>query len=86
VVVLTEVDIRSISLSANHVYLVCSGTNQWVPGPWYSTNLANTGLWTAVSTFSSTYPTLSNGTYTLWFSRLTNSPIYFYRVVTTNAP
>jgi len=82
------VSIYSIRLNTN-VWIECSGTNNWVPTPWYSTNLMNTNGWVFVTPFVSTYPSLSSSnTYTLNFPKdqLTNSPAYFFKVVTTNTP
>jgi hypothetical protein len=78
--------ILSFRVNTN-VWVECSGTNNWAPTPYYSTNLINTNDWMAIGTFTSTYPTLSpSNTYLLSFERLTNSFLYFFRVVCTNAP
>ncbi len=61
-----------------------TGTNKWLPVPWYSTDLA-TGEWLSVETYQSTFPVLSNGTYLIWFP-LTNTASQFYKIVTTNGP
>ena len=79
------VSILCLWLNTN-VWIECTGTNNWVPTPWYSTNLLNTNLWTNVVTFWSTYPTLSaSNTFTVHFSPSTNNPV-FYKIVATNAP
>jgi hypothetical protein len=84
--IIPTVWILSIRRDTN-IWLVCTGTNNWAPTPWYTTNLVETNSWTNMTggTFQSTYPSLSNGTYTIWFDILPNSPKYFYKVVTTNA-
>ena len=80
--------IYSVRINTN-VWIECSGTNNWAPTPWYSTNLINTNGWLYVTPFGSTYPTLSpSNTFTLNFpqNRFTNSSTYFFKVVTTNTP
>jgi hypothetical protein len=69
-----------------NVWITCTGTNNWAPAPWYATNFMAASPWVSVSSFSSTYPTLSNGTYTIWFPAMAESSSSWYRVVTTNAP
>jgi hypothetical protein len=72
-----------MGIGPTSVWILCSGTNAWAPAPWYTTNLVS-GSWTNVTPFSSTYPALSNGTYTIWFATPGQGPVY-YKVVTTNA-
>jgi hypothetical protein len=82
------INIYSFRVNTN-IWVECGGTNNWVPTPWYSTNLMNTNGWSVVTPYGSTYPTLSpSNTYTINFPKapFTNSPVYFFKVVTTNAP
>jgi hypothetical protein len=73
--------ITALWQTASETYVRCTGTNDVAPYPTYSTNLVPTPInWLTISPYSSTYPALSNGTYTLWFNTLTNRPVYFYRI------
>jgi hypothetical protein len=70
-----------------NTWIECSGTNNWIPAPYYSTNLINTNTWTSIGDYTSTYPSISpSNTYRLNFARLTNSSLHFFKVITTPAP
>lgn len=56
----------------------------WVPQPWHRTNLLVTNSWDAITNFGSTYPMLSDGTYTVWFDTPTNTSQDFYSILSTN--
>jgi hypothetical protein len=73
--------ITALWQTASETYIRCTGTNDVAPYPTYSTNLVATPInWLSISPYNSTYPTLSNGTYTLRFDTMTNRPVYFYRI------
>jgi hypothetical protein len=65
------------------VWIACTRTSGWYNTPWYSTNLLNSNLWVAVPVFTN-IPNATNDV--LSFTRPTNSPAYFYKVVSTNTP
>jgi hypothetical protein len=76
-----ELTILDFWKNSTSFYIRCLGTNFIEPEPIYATNLTQTPIaWHTISPYSSTYPTLSNGTYTMWFNRMTNLPAYFFRV------
>jgi len=79
---LVEIQIADFWLTSTNVWIVCNGTNEWVPTTWYSTNLVNTN-WSLVTNSQYSY---SSGTYTQWFNIMTNSWNYFYKVIATNTP
>lgn len=69
-----------------NVWLECTGTNGWSPSPYFSTNLLSSNNWQAITSYQSTYPSLStNSTYTLNFTRPTNG-IFFFKITSTNMP
>lgn len=83
-----EVQIVDFWFAEQKVWLTVTGTNSWLPSPWYTTNLALPGSWTNVESVLPNPPVLdtSDWTYTINFPIPTNSRAYFYKVVTTNAP
>jgi hypothetical protein len=81
-----EVRIVGFWFAEQKVWLTVTGTNSWLPSPWYTTNLAVPGSWTNVNPFDRFPLNTTNWTYTIRFPIPTNSRAYFYKVVTTNAP
>ena len=76
-----DLTILAIWKNTTNFYIRCLGTNFIEPSPVYATNLVQAPItWHTITPYSGTYPTLSNGTYTMWFNRMTNYPAYFFRV------
>ncbi len=80
----SEVHIVGFWFEDQKVWMTVTGTNAWLPSPWYTTNLMVTNSWTLVSPFI--VSGLTNWIYTLHFSTPTSYPTYFFKVKTTNAP
>jgi hypothetical protein len=80
--VVPVISVRGVT--ASNITLTVTGANGWKPLPYYSTNLLS-GAWAAVSTnnFSSTYPALVDGTYSLSISNM-NTATAFFKVIATN--
>jgi hypothetical protein len=74
------ITIWSFRVNTN-VWIECTKTSGWYNTPWYSTNLLYTNLWATMSPFTN-IPNASNDV--LSFTKPTNSPVYFYKVVSTN--
>lgn len=82
----TDVQIVDFWFADQKIWLTVTGTNSWLPSPWFTTNLMGPGSWTNVSAFDRYGLNTTNWTYTLRFPIPSNFPAYFYKVVTTNAP
>jgi hypothetical protein len=79
----TDVQIVNFWFASQKIWITVTGTNGWLPSPWFTTNLMVPGSWTNVASFERF--ALTNWTYTMRFPIPSNYPAYFYKVVTTNA-
>ena len=80
----TNVTILDAWYDQTNIWLITTGTNDWYPHPWYTTNLMDTNAWLIVPSYNSVYTT---GTHTIWFPPVTtNSDTIFYRAETTDSP
>jgi hypothetical protein len=52
-----------------NIWLICTGTNNWLPVPRYTDNLMSTNPWQTVPGYNSSY---SSGLWTIWFNIMTN--------------
>ena len=75
--------ITQFSRGATSTVLSVLGSSGWRPYPEYMTNLV-TGTWIRMSTneFTSTYPVLSDGKYTMTWTNL--APVAFIRTIASN--
>jgi hypothetical protein len=82
----SEVHIVKFWLANSNVWLTVTGTNGWLPSPWFTTNLmVPRSSWTNVVSYTNYPLDTTNWTYTMQFPIPTSSPAYFYEVRTTNA-
>jgi hypothetical protein len=72
----TELWIDATWIDSGSVYIAFTATRDITPTAWYSTNLLQTNWWQ----ISPAPYTGSGGSYTQWFSVMTNAPSYFYRI------
>ena len=79
----TEVTILDTWYDQTNIWMITTGTNDWYPHPWYSTNIMDTNAWLVVPSYDSFYTT---GTHTIWFPPDTNTGTIFYRALTTEDP
>jgi hypothetical protein len=80
-----EVQIVDFWFSNQKIWITVTGTNGWLPSPWFTTNLMVPGSWTNLSAYDRYGLNTTNWTYTLRWPIPSNAPAYFYKVVTTNA-
>lgn len=73
-----------VDTSNLYLSLYASTTNVIGPRPFYSTNLLSSN-WYPVTSFT-TISNQASGVYTQWFSMMTGTNYYFYKVVATNSP
>jgi hypothetical protein len=77
------VTIYRFNITSSNSTIECTKTDNWLPTPWYSTNLLSTSLWTSVAGYTLT----SNATnYVLYIPMPTNRNPVFYKIVSTNSP
>ncbi|MFO7536282.1 MAG: hypothetical protein R6X19_11500, partial [Kiritimatiellia bacterium] len=83
----SEVAIIDFWFDSQKIWLTVTGTNNWLPSPWFTTNLMVPASWINVSAYLPNPPVLDTDdwTYTLSFPIPTNNPAYYYKVITTNA-
>jgi hypothetical protein len=83
----SEVAIIDFWFDSQKAWLTVTGTNYWLPSPWFTTNLMVTDSWATVSAYLPNPPVLDTNdwTYTLSFPIPTSNPAYYYKVITTNA-
>ncbi len=81
----SEVRIVDLWFESQRLWMTVTGTNNWLPAPWMTTNLLMPGSWTPVQNFEVYELDTNTWTYTLQFLPPTNYYLYLFKVVTTNA-
>jgi len=81
----SQVRITDMWFESGRLWMTVTGTNNWLPAPWMTTNILLPNSWTPVQNFEVYELDTNFWTYTLQFLPPTNYHLYLFKVVTTNA-
>jgi hypothetical protein len=79
----SHVQLTRFWLDSTNTWLVFTGINITSPSPWYSSNLLQTN-WLPVSSFVTIIG--ADNVYTQYFPKMTNYPVYYYRIKAVPLP